>query len=289
MSKNIIPVLCCSSEKNNNQFIYKDDQPAVKFVASPRGVSQDGVKFYKPDDKIPEENRTWRDLVLEQKHNNLVPAYLLYKRDIYRELYNEFRGQFYILSAGWGIIRADFKIPAYDITYSTAGDMPEYVKRTDNYGYKDINHLKDDFSKLGRDTEVILFAPYDYVRPFCNMTQSIPFNKKTIKFRSKKIHNDFLLLGKKGYDFDYFPDGGPHDWFYKAAEVFLNDYTKAHPVMPDGNISFQQSFSYFGFQSPPLNQKELHRAYREMINKDHYDKKDINAMYIRALEYFNPR
>jgi hypothetical protein len=113
MNKNYIPVLCCSSKKTKDGFYYNGQ--SIKFVASPRMAVKNGVVFYKPDDKIPGENKTWRDLVVNGQNDpklNFVPAYRLYSRDIYRDLYHEFGNRFYILSAGWGIIRADFKIPA---------------------------------------------------------------------------------------------------------------------------------------------------------------------------------
>jgi hypothetical protein len=163
MSKYYIPVLCCSGKKTKDTFCYNGQ--TIKFVASPQIVPQKGIVFYKPDDKMPGGNTTWRDLVLEQKHPDLIPAYRLYMRDIYRDLYHKFGNNFYILSAGWGIIRADFKIPAYDITYSTAPNVPAYVRRIDNNGWKDINHLKEDAGSFNKDTEIILFAGSDYAPP----------------------------------------------------------------------------------------------------------------------------
>jgi hypothetical protein len=219
MNKKYIPVLCCSSSKTKDRFCYNGQ--SIKFVAFPRMVPQDGVIFHKPDDKIPGTNITWRDLVLNGQNDpklDLVPAYRLYSRNIYRDIYDKFDNCFYILSAGWGIIRADFKIPAYDITYSTAPNMPKYVKRSDNYGWNDINHLKEDSVKFDRDSEIILFAGSDYVSPFCDMVQSIPYQKK-ILYKSKKV------IQRHGFVYEYYKTNKNTTWVYEAAETFLNNYT----------------------------------------------------------------
>jgi hypothetical protein len=56
MSKNYVPVLCCSSDKEDDKGRFRYNDQPVKFVASPKMVSQNGVVFHKPDDKIPGEN-----------------------------------------------------------------------------------------------------------------------------------------------------------------------------------------------------------------------------------------
>ncbi|MDR0599329.1 MAG: hypothetical protein LBG84_04510 [Treponema sp.] len=214
MSTKGIPVACCSSKKIISEFCYKD--LFIKFVASPQIAPRDGFTYYKPDDTIPGEHKTWRDLVLEQNHPDLVPAYCLYRRDIYRDLYHEFGNCFYILSAGWGIIRADFKIPAYDITYSTTPNMPEYAKRRDNYGWKDINHLKEDSIKFDRDSEVILFAGSDYVPPFCDMAQSVQYRKKI-------LYKRHTVTRRQGFVYEYYQTNRNTNWYYEAVKRFLRD------------------------------------------------------------------
>jgi hypothetical protein len=49
----------------------------------------------------------------------LYPAFELYKNDIYRKLVDCFGiDKTFILSAGWGLIRASFLTPWYDITFT---------------------------------------------------------------------------------------------------------------------------------------------------------------------------
>jgi hypothetical protein len=278
MNKHYIPVLCCSSDKTKDRFCYNGK--FYKFVAYPQEVAQGGVIFYKPDDRIPGENKTWRDLVLEQNEPDLVPAYELYSRDIYRDLYHEFGNYFYILSAGWGIIRADFKIPAYDITYSTDKKIPGFVKRINNQNWNDINHLQEDAKKFDSNSEIILFAGSDYAPRFCDMTQYIKCTKK-ILYKSLK------LIRQQGFIYEYYKTKINTNWFYKAAQDFLDNYTKINQV--SSNVTFQQSFSYFGFHAPPRKKEELQMPYRKMVQEHHSDNKkmkEINDMYRKAVDYW---
>ena len=227
MSRDFIPVLCCSGGKTKDRFYHNGQY--VKFVAFPGKVPQEskmhGVIFYKPDDKISGMNKTWRDLVLEQNHPDLVPAYKLYKPEIFRELYHEFGNRFYILSAGWGIIRANFKIPAYDITYSTAQGVPEYARRKDNYGWKDFTHLEE--AKFDSNSESILFAGSDYVDPFCRMAQSIRYRKK-ILYKSRKV------IRRPGFDYEYYQTSANTNWHYVAAKEYesfsLNNHKGSNEI-----------------------------------------------------------
>jgi hypothetical protein len=218
MGINYIPVLVCSSRKTKDWFSYKGQ--AVKFAAAPQKAPKDAFTYYRPDDQIPGENRTWRDLVLEQNYPGLVPAYRLYSRDIYRDFYREFDNRFYILSAGWGIIRASFKIPAYNITYSTAPKTPEHARRTDDCGWKDINHLKKDCEGLDGDSKIILFAGSDYAPHFCAMTESIRYRKKIV-YNSEKARR----MSEQWPDFEYAPFQTPNksSWVYEAAGNFLRE------------------------------------------------------------------
>ena len=214
MKNDFIPVLCCSASKTKEFFC--DNGKRIKFVASPKDAPpENGIEYCKPSDQIPgaNKNKTWNDLVLEQKHSDFIEAYKLYSDDVYRGLFREYGNNFYILSAGWGIIRACFKIPAYDITYSKAGNMPKWVKRNDNAGWLDINHLKEDAAK-SPSTPIILFAGVDYVPHFQRMACGIK-NRKIIMYRSKKVEQ------LPGFEYVYY-ETRKKIWPPQAAKEFLH-------------------------------------------------------------------
>jgi len=206
-----IPVLCCSKSKRIDVFYYNNH--SIKFVASPK-CANDGLNLYCiPDDKIPGYEKKWRDLIVEQNHENLVRGFELYKNDIYRYLYQKYGDNFYILSAGWGIIRSSYKLPAYNISYSKQAD--ELIKRTEHMQWNDFNHLQDDVNAgiISSDAVIVLFSSVDYLSSFYNLTSEIK-NRKKIFFKAKGI------IQKEGYEYEYYNENIMTNWFYKAARNF---------------------------------------------------------------------
>ena len=157
-----------------------DGQPVV-FVAQPeyapeRAAEGTGFVYARPDD-IADTGRTWREelVAYNQQHNpdiadiplghhvsggldanlidrspstavnplGLLPAWRLYKNKTYRLLADTFGPRnFYVFSAGWGLVRSDFMIPDYDITLSPNATGPDKYKR------RRKDDLYDDFAML---------------------------------------------------------------------------------------------------------------------------------------------
>jgi hypothetical protein len=74
---------------------------------------------------LREDGISWRHFL--RKYNDdaggnplhLYPAYQLYENRAYGRLVGRYGlRNVYVLSAGWGLIRADFLTPSYDITFS---------------------------------------------------------------------------------------------------------------------------------------------------------------------------
>ncbi|GHV03421.1 hypothetical protein FACS189485_06580 [Spirochaetia bacterium] len=207
-----IPVLCCSKSKTSELFSYNGK--AIHFVASPNAAPQDGDLYCIPDDKISQGSaKTWRDLIHEQNHQDLIPTFKLYTNEVYRSLYEKFKGHFYIFSAGWGIVRSAYKLPAYNITYSRQGDP--LTKRTREMKWPDFNHLHDDVKegKVSSNAEIVLFAGTDYLVPFYELTSMIK-NTKIIIHKTKGIDK------KLGYVYVSYCEKISTNWFYKAANEF---------------------------------------------------------------------
>ena len=84
---------------------------------------------------------SWRDVLREynkdykaspdKNPHDLLPAWQLYSPPTYKL-------QLYILSAGWGLIRADFLTPNYDITFSSARNVEKFKRRTRRATYRDF-------------------------------------------------------------------------------------------------------------------------------------------------------
>ncbi|PSM53107.1 hypothetical protein CBLAS_1810 [Campylobacter blaseri] len=74
----------------------------------------------------------------------------------------------------WGIVRAPFKLPKYDITFSSLSGRNKYKQRMlSSLDFKDYNHLEH----INKNTNIVFFGGSKYITPFCNLTKNIK-NKK---------------------------------------------------------------------------------------------------------------
>lgn len=172
-----IVFVCC--ERKNGE-VFQHNGSKIHFVSRPDSCTQiDGNKYVRPDDLIEGEEMTWRDLIiLQEDRYDLVAAYELYNHPIYRELYNHFNQNLYIFSAGWGIVRADYKLPQYDITFSRSA--PRYSRRKKNDEFNDFNQL----NIRNSEDDILFIGGADYILPFCKLTKYLP-NNKIIIYKSR--------------------------------------------------------------------------------------------------------
>ena len=136
----IIVLSCCNRKTGNLIHLGKNDIYFVSKVQLAHG--EQGKLYCHPDDNMPNSKITWRELIEKQENGNkLKKAYQLYSPEIYRELYEKYKERFFIFSAGWGIIKSDYCIPKYNVTFSKSSKVPKYSYRHKNDIYKDFNHL----------------------------------------------------------------------------------------------------------------------------------------------------
>src|SRR6202165_2153697 len=169
-------VIQCAGSKRENGYFRANDGRTVNFVAHPELASPAARAeriLARPDD-IAKGSQTWRDLVLAYNRDaattgnawGLWRASRLYKAPVYDALVSRFGGEdVYILSAGWGLIRADFLTPRYDITFSEGVAWTRRRKRDD---FADWNQLPE-----GNGTPVVFFGGDKYVSLFCSLTASV--------------------------------------------------------------------------------------------------------------------
>lgn len=140
--------------------------------------------------------------------HRLLKASDLYKPEGYRLLAQDSRWETYILSAGWGLVRADFLLPSYDITFSHQIQHKWKIRdKKDNY--KDFNHLR---TKEG-DT-VYFFGGMDYLEPFYEFTRGLP-GRMVIYFRNKSVKQE------DGYRYIPYRTKIMTNWHYKCAKDFI--------------------------------------------------------------------
>jgi hypothetical protein len=172
-------------------------------------------KCVRPDDNRESSDSTWRSYLESYNHqgsnpDHLFPASDLYKPPIYRALVNHFGGEnVFILSAGWGLIRSDYLIPYYDITFSNQGQS--YAKRRPSDRFEDFNQLSD--ASIHPDETIYFFGGQDYLPLYRKLLRDI--NARKVIFHSQG--SSYQLQG-----YECIPYRGFTNWHYVCAQDFID-------------------------------------------------------------------
>ena len=220
MDDSIVVIQCAGGKQLNAGYLRNNDGRKVMFVAHPNlALENEDYIYARPDDRTDAGN-TWREKLLrynrEQATDNplgLLPAWQLYKprpdKLIYEQLYRKYGpDNLYILSAGWGLLRADFLTPAYDITFSTAQNVDKYKRRGKRDSYDDLRMLPSDTTQ-----PVVFFGGKDYVSLFCALTNQV-------KSPRRVIYNAIKPPNAPGCQLRKFETTTKTNWQYGAARVF---------------------------------------------------------------------
>ncbi len=211
----IVVIQCAARKRPGAGCLSSASGKHVIFVADPKTAPADGNHIYtRPDDPC-DAGTSWRDLLLkynEQACDNplgLYPAYRLYGNPVYERLVDRFGLQkAYILSAGWGLIRADFLTPYYDITFSASAER--YKRRRKTHRYYDFRMLSDH-----ADEEILFFGGKDYLPLFCSLTAAIKTGR-TVFYNSVRAPQATGCVLKR------FETSTRTNWHYECANAFLD-------------------------------------------------------------------
>ncbi|HIL98758.1 MAG: hypothetical protein ABGY96_02995 [bacterium] len=178
-----IVIQCAASKSSDAGFLLDSQNRRVMFVADP-GLAPhaDNIRYAKPDDNAGA--KSWRELLVSYNENpqqnqlGLLPAYRLYRNEAYSSLVEHFGlAKVFILSAGWGLINANFLTPYYDITFSASAE--KFKRRRKNDRYNDFSQLP-----ISSTEELIFFGGKDYIPLFHTLSQEyrgtryIPYSSK---------------------------------------------------------------------------------------------------------------
>lgn len=170
----IVVISCAGRKKPEAGYFRRKDGQRVKFVGNPElAPEKTGFVCARPDDPS-DTGASWRERLVgynaDHSDDNpfgLLPAGRLYADRTYSCLVDRYGiDGFYILSAGWGLIRADFLTPKYDITFSP--QAKEYQRRRPGERWCDLNHLPDETTE-----PVVFFGGKGYVPLFCRLTERV--------------------------------------------------------------------------------------------------------------------
>jgi hypothetical protein len=158
---------------------------------------------------------TWRQhlLAYNQQGGNpqgLLQAALLYSPPIYKALLDAIGAEaFYILSAGWGLIRAGFLLPDYDITFSSQAEP--WKRRRAHNRFDDFAQLGDADAPAGET--LYFFGGKDYLPLYSQLTRHLPA-RKVVYYASKSI------VKEAGWEYIRYGSPGTN-WHYRCASDFL--------------------------------------------------------------------
>jgi hypothetical protein len=135
-------------------------------------------------------------------------AFDLYRPSIYGELSSALGYEnCFILSAGWGLVRGDFRLPGYDITFSSQAEKGKRRRKHDPYD--DFNHIR------GVQEEVVVFAGLSYL-PLLERLLREHRGQKTLYYKSDRF------VRQPGYRYSHFETRRCTNWHYDAAKSFIN-------------------------------------------------------------------
>jgi len=208
-----IVIQCAGKKRQDAGRLTTPAGKEVIFVAHPEKCP-DPAYFCRPDDRIDSDHGTWREYLRSYNQSGVNPNKLcrareLYLPQIYRALVDKYGWQsVFILSAGWGLVRSDFLIPYYDITFSNRG-KPE-SKRKPRDQFDDFNQLEDCIAQ--NDETIFFFGGQDYLSLYLKLTRGLAARK--VIFHSQG--NGYQIEG-----YECIPYQGYTNWHYSCARDFM--------------------------------------------------------------------
>ena len=229
-----IIVIQCQGRKTQESWRCGNQQ--VIFVADKKKYDEksnraSGLVPYEPDDFVSNSSTmTWRQIFLEyyqtkrkpavlQDANELPEAWQLYRHSAYRCLVeNKKYGKenVFILSAGWGLVNADYWLPPYNITFSTAENTPDYARTSVKKLWQRLEPLKyNPLCKIAnKDTTIYFFGGKDYIPLYYHLTCNLPC-RKVVYYKSAKIPRH------KGYEYVPYAGDIVTNWHYQCLKDFM--------------------------------------------------------------------
>ncbi len=190
------------------------DGRRVLFVADPSQAPAGEDLCHARPDYLSNFGAPWRSLVQSYNANprdnplGLLPAWQLYPEDIYRQLIDQLGSRkTFILSACWGLIKASYLTPNYDITLDPDAEPFRLRRPADSY---------TDFCMLPADSdeELHFFGSAAWVPLFCQLTAA---------HAGPRIvhHHSTQPLEALGCELRSFESDDPVHWWQQCAADFL--------------------------------------------------------------------
>ena len=195
----------------------------VKFVADPREAPKNRSMSYRRPDDPAFSGMSWREVLVDYNRVradnplNLLPAWKLYEPRACPRLYGELVEAYgvenvFILSAGWGLVAAEFLLPDYDITFSN--QTARYKRRRKRDRYEDFAMLPTD-----RPGPIVFLGSTDYVPLFCTLTRNVEARRIVFHYSGNPPHAADCELRR-------FEAASPRNWHYECARALMRGETR---------------------------------------------------------------
>ena len=210
-------VIQCSANKKALAGYFALNGRRVRFVAHPEYCEQTKAHVLcRPDDLIPSTSMTWREHLLAynacgDNPDRLLRSGSLYSPPAYQRLLNSVGSDnLFILSAGWGLIRSDFLLPDYDITFSS--QAAPWKRRTKHDLFCDFVHLTQ--ANIACDETLYFFGGREYLPLYYKLTRCLVARKVVYYVSARFITCDGFVYIKY--------DSSGTNWHYRCVSDFLN-------------------------------------------------------------------
>ena len=209
----IVVIQCAAKKKRYAGYLRTLDNRKVMFVANPDDAPTEETYVYARPDDISETGKSWRTVLCDYNTNpgnnplGLLQAWQLYENPTYKILADHSGlGQLYILSAGWGLISAEFLTPKYDITFSMVKKEETFKRRKHRAKYNDFCMLPSDTTE-----SIVFFGGRDYIALFCELTAEITSHRH-ILYAGSKLDVTGCRLQRFGDTYT--------NWHYECAKAY---------------------------------------------------------------------
>lgn len=210
----IVVIQCASTKQPGAAYLRGRDGRRVMFVARPELAPHGGdLVWARPDDLSDAPDTTWRarlEAAQVERGTELLQASELYRPVAFGHLARTFGPQqLFILSAGWGLVRADYRLPQYDITFSKQAEP--YKRRLAGDPYHDFNQLP-----VAADEPVVFLGGRDYLPLLAKLTRDtrtrviVPSRCEPASAGSPVQQGHLLLVP--------YPTTAKTNWHYGCAE-----------------------------------------------------------------------
>ncbi len=218
----ITAIQCASSKSPRARGLRTRDGREVRFVAHPDiAPPTRDVLWAHPDGPADELDLTWRQYVsLANARNDtglgLLPAFELYAPPQYGHLARVFGAEnVLIFSAGWGLVRATFLLPNYDITFSREAEPYKVRRASDRFS---------DFVQLqSSDSGPLVFmGGAEYRDRMKALTRS--YGQEKLCFVRDELGTPRgSTRGVDGWTTIPFPTSRKTNWHYECADALCRD------------------------------------------------------------------